>query len=150
MNRKTRKQISKALLSAANALNSHKISAGYTQYFTVTRDLDNRERATILKGAKSIIKQAAADGIDIAGSRGSGRPELTKKYIALNGQKPEDYESFVLSFDESEFEFCKTNEKPYDAVVVSILAFAKKVAPDALDISSDGGDSVFRNPPYRP
>ena len=33
------------------------------------------------------------------------------------------------------FAFCKTARKPYDAVVVSILASIKKIAPGALKIS---------------
>jgi hypothetical protein len=40
--------------------------------------------------------------------------------------------------------FCKTEYRPYDSVVVSILAVAKKVAPDAILVRSDGGPEAIR------
>jgi len=48
-----------------------------------------------------------------------------------------------------DFESCKTGERPYDAVVVSILALANRIAPQLVNLSSDGGNGVFANPPYR-
>ena len=40
--------------------------------------------------------------------------------------------------------FCKTEYRPYDAVVVSILHVARTVAPDAITVSSDGGPEAIR------
>ncbi len=42
-----------------------------------------------------------------------------------------------------DFAFCKTARKPYDPVVVSILVAARDIAPDAIRISSDGGDEAL-------
>lgn len=91
----------------------------------------------------------------VAGPSGRGKPRLSKYLIALNGRRPDDYESFVLGkepptlyCDRQDLHctgcFCKTEYRPYDAVVVSILAVAQKVAPDAILVSSDGGDAAIR------
>ena len=125
-----------------------KVSAGYTHYWKPLRDFTDQEWKKILRGAKVIIAKAVAQGIALADGNGNGKPALTPEYISLNGKSSEMYETFSLGKAAStDFDFTKTNQKPYDAVVVSILALAKRVASDAIDISSDGGDGVFKDPP---
>ena len=91
----------------------------------------------------------------VAGPNGRGKPRLTKHLISLNGKAPLDYESFVLGKEpptpfcdrrdaDATLSFCKTEYRAYDAVVVSILAVARTVAPDAIEVRSDGGDSAIR------
>ena len=93
--------------------------------------------------------------IFLAGPSGKGKPRLSKHVIALNGKHPHDYESFVLGKEPSSphpyrqdgnamTDFCKTEYRPYDAMVVSILAVAKKIAPDAITVRSDGGPEAIR------
>lgn len=96
------------------------------------------------------------ESILVAGPDGTGKPRLTKHVIALNGQRPDDYESFVLAREpRSPFSdrrqdaatmsgFCKTEYRKYDPVVVSILAVARAVAPEAIEVSSDGGPRAIR------
>lgn len=84
-------------------------------------------------------------------------PEITDELIALNGEAPEDYESFVLERDAAKnaadyklkdpagiFNFCKTEYRAYDPVVVSILCVARTVAPDAITVTSDGGPEAIK------
>ena len=91
----------------------------------------------------------------VAGPNGRGKPRLSKHLIALNGQRPDDYESFLLGKEpppphpyrqesDTMTGFVKTEYRPYDAVVVSILAVAQKVAPDAIVVRSDGGPEAIR------
>jgi hypothetical protein len=92
----------------------------------------------------------------IAGPGGQGMPIFNQEQIALNGKAPHDYESFVLERDprgglwtpemaaEGVFNFCKTEYRAYDAVVVSILAAARLSAPKAIRVSSDGGPEAIR------
>lgn len=93
--------------------------------------------------------------IPLAGPKGTGKPHLSKHIIALNGRRPHDYESFVLGKEpptrvndrqepDGLTNFCKTEYRPYDAVVVSILAVARFIAPGAITVSSDGGDKAIR------
>lgn len=91
----------------------------------------------------------------LAGPNGQGQPRLTRHLIALNGQEPHDYESFILDkaprrplTDRREpgvlSGFVKTEYRPYDSVVVSILAAARSIAPDAIEVDSDGGKEAIR------
>ena len=91
----------------------------------------------------------------VAGPSGRGKPRLNKHLIALNGRRPDDYESFVLGKEpptpfcdrpdaDATLSSCKTEYRPYDAVIVSILAVARAVAPDAIEVRSDGGDAAIR------
>lgn len=108
------------------------------------RTFAHPESATPMKGA----------GIVLAGPSGEKgtKPLFTQREIALNGIAPnEDYESFVIERDPAKregksesFAFCKTEYRPYDAVCVSILAAARLIAPDAIKVSSDGGDEAIK------
>jgi len=92
----------------------------------------------------------------LAGPSGRGKPRLNQFLISLNGKPPHDYESFVLGkepptlfadrqgADACTGGFCQTEYRPYDAVVVSILHVARTVAPDAIEVRSDGGDAAIR------
>ena len=91
--------------------------------------------------------------IHIAGGDGTGKPEFTDAFIRLNGGVPHDYETFFLErspeFDADaggklSFAFCKTEYRPYDAVVVSILAAARRIARDKIRVTSDGGDAAIK------
>ncbi len=91
----------------------------------------------------------------LAGPTGRGKPRLNRHLISLNGKQPHDYESFVLGKEPPRLYsdhlhndelsgFVKTEYRPYDAVVVSILAAARTTAPDAIEVRSDGGDKAIR------
>ncbi len=91
----------------------------------------------------------------LAAPSGRGKPRLNKHLISLNGKRPHDYESFLLAKEpatpyadrqdaDAMTGFCKTEYRPYDAVVVSILAAARTTAPDAIEVRSDGGDEAIR------
>lgn len=111
------------------------------------RTFPHEEIATPMQGA----------AISLCGPDGTGKPIFDKDYVALNGDqsKDEDYETFWLDrqpkhpdwvTDKSErvFNFTKTEYRPYDAVVVSILHVARTVAPDAIEVSSDGGAEAIK------
>ena len=101
-------------------------------------------------------QQGAA--IAVCGPLGTGQPKFTPDAISLNGSAAlkEDYETFALErapvapswatpkeLREGVFNFCKTEYRPYDAVVVSILHVARSLAPDAIEVSSDGGPEAI-------
>lgn len=103
-------------------------------------------------GAQEAHKDPSPTGpFKIMGPMGTGSPKLDNKQIALNGNEKSpagdlSHESFILwkNPPKDSWDFCKTARKPYDAVVVSILALAKKVAPKAISISSDGGRAALK------
>jgi hypothetical protein len=126
---------------------------------------------TIVRETRRIIAKATAQGIVIAGPNGMGAPIVNAERIILNGDANAnlEHEDFVLikapseedrrfhlqfqrtigvnSSDEIARGFCKTNRKPYDGVVASILAVAKRVGKDVFDASTDEGrvKRVFAN-----
>ena len=126
----------------AAALNK---TAGYSHYWEVKTEIDPAVWAKIVAAAKKIVAAAEAQGIAVRGPMGTGKPEFTDEDIALNGDKStrNDYESFVLIRKPDGFSFVKTDKKPYDAVVVSILAVVKKLVKD-LSVRSDGGPGAIR------
>lgn len=119
---------------------------GYTNYCEQSRDFTAAEWTELCREATCILVAAASKSISICGPEGNGSPEITTDDIALNGDetKGEDHESFILRRKAESFTFCKTGRKPYDAVVVSVLAAAVKIAPDAIKASSDGGDEAIK------
>jgi hypothetical protein len=121
-------------------------TAGYTHYWQVRgRGFTDKQWRAILSLAAEIIGHAAEKGIVIAGPDGTGEAELGARCIDLNGAGDEGAQRFHFSKEaDPAWGRCKTNHQPYDAVVVSILTAAKKVAPDVLEISSDGGRDVFK------
>jgi len=127
------------------------VTAGYSHYWRPPGKpaFTDEEWKELLAGTKKILAAARKDKIDVAGPMGKGKPKMTNKLIALNGREPDHFESFMLQRELDDFESCKTGERPYDAVVVSILALANRIAPQLVNLSSDGGDGVFNNPPYR-
>lgn len=94
------------------------------------------------------LKQLLPHLPPLAGSLGTGKPEISGELIAFNGVAPDgDYESFVLDpfepvpewrKDEGHFDFCKTGRRPYNLAVTVTLLLARHHAGDAIMVSSDG------------
>ena len=139
----------------------HKL-AGYSNYWTYVATPENPDGgftpaqwSKVLAETRKIIAAAEEKGIKVAGPSGSGLPVLDNDHIALNGANPDDYETFHLNRIPSAYDkdyhvqmsnrnevassFCKTNGKPYDAVVASILSYAARVSKRGLSVHSDGG-----------
>jgi hypothetical protein len=129
---------------------------GYTHY--TDRPVGNHGTAEMFGklalDAKLICEHAQSMGIRLAGPFGEvgTSPEFTEGYFAFNGEdgpngdlshetfrweanpvQPEWRKDEILHFD-----FCKTNQKPYDAVVTAILIRAKVIYGKLLQVGSDG------------
>jgi len=78
--------------------------------------------------------------VQVLGAEGVGEPEFEEDSFALNGSfvHDEDYETFELSRKATDFDFCKTDRRPYDAVVGAILLRAVQIVP-IFFLGSDGG-----------
>ena len=100
--------------------------------------------------AKAICEHAYTIGIklgDWSGENGTS-PQFTEGEFSLNGIDDMSHETFTWKAlptqvewrkDEPEiFDFCKTAQKPYDAVVTAILIRAKEIYGSCVSISSDG------------
>lgn len=131
---------------------------GYTHYWE--RPVRNYGSAymfgKLALDAKRIVEYANANGISIANGMGEGSPEFTESYFSLNGDasKGEDYETFFWEAmpeqqewrkdEPMTFTFCKTQYRPYDAVVNAILIRAKVIYGSCVQVSSDGSWSEWQ------
>lgn len=142
--------------------------AGYTNHWSYQSGPNNPDGgfsdaqwATIVREARAIVAAAEEKGIEIAGGQRSGRPVINDEMILLNGAGRQGHESFYLPKTPSEEDrrfhmqfmesfgeqpgqevargFCKTDGKPYDAVVASILAVAKRVGKGVFKATTDNG-----------
>lgn len=119
--------------------------AGYTHYWEIKAVPTPFEWASLMSATKKILAGAKKAGIVVRGGMGTGAPEVKVDGIWLNGdeQTGEDYETFNLE-PQVDTNFCKTEHRPYDDVVVSILAAAKVILGKKIVVSSDGGPSAIR------
>jgi hypothetical protein len=105
---------------------------GYTHYWTIKEPIDSDAFDKLQKGIKEIVETANEAGISIS-------DESTDGVIAFNGAGRDAHETFVIQLGDTGFNFCKTAEKPYDAVVTASLILLKKELGAEVEVSSDGG-----------
>lgn len=121
---------------------------GYSHYWNISRPFTQDEWTTITTETHKIIAAANSRGIDLAGPAGDGWPLVSSECIKFNGRESKDeaHDTFALYRDPPRaFMFCKTQRKPYDAVVVTVLWVARATVFTAIELASDGGGKVFCN-----
>ncbi len=124
------------------------LTEGYTNYWEQSEDFTSSEWSKIVRLAKAAIKTAEKHGIVIRDGWGKGRAVVNNKEIYLNGDAENnlDHETFLITkkmdtgrkYSDPGSGFTKTNRKPYDAVVATILLGIKKIAPKKFKPSADG------------
>jgi hypothetical protein len=133
---------------------------GYTHYWRRYKDFTPEQWNTIVKETRAIVDSY---GELLAGWNGEDSPIVDEHMISFNGRDPESCESFIIKRwlkdygargEDAEianrgfFDFCKTRMLAYDSAVVEVMAALKRIAPETISISSDGGPEVF--PGYQP
>jgi len=130
---------------------------GYTHYWKRPANTEVKQDKwdKICAGTKDIIEQASVPvqyeyddaqppviDSDLIRFNGCGEGGHETFYVTRKAEQP-DYRK-----DEAEtFDFCKTAQKPYDCIVVSVLALMRSIDSN-FSLASDGGDEVFENPLY--
>ena len=108
---------------------------GYTHYFPQTRSFTTNEWNKITATVHAMFHRCK----QVAGPLGEDRPVICNDKISFNGVGDESHETCVIYRNYNhEFNFCKTNQKPYDRYVTATLIICNHFAKDALTISSDG------------
>jgi len=119
---------------------------GYTHYWSVKKPMTQESRNEIEVFGQQILAEAKRRGI---GLTENGPDELdpicTDHLIWLNGIGDEGHEDFMVELGVPKaFNFCKTAQKPYDAVVVAFLILITGVVgKDYFEWSSDGSEEDF-------
>ena len=123
------------------------LTEGYTNYWQQSEDFTSSEWSKIVRLAKATIKKAEKQGIVIRDGWGKGRPVVNNKEIYLNGDAKNnlDHETFLITKEVNKRPFVqyasgltKTNRKPYDAVVATILVGIQKIASKKFSARADG------------
>ena len=116
---------------------------GYTHYWDQRREFSDTQWMHVCTLAASAI---AASGVplDHEYKADRGPLQIDGDQIVFNGVGDDGHEPFVLRKDKTGFEFCKTNRKPYDTVVVAALILANAIAPDVLHVTSDGDEADWK------
>jgi hypothetical protein len=126
---------------------------GYTHYYT-TVQVKGRAKQNeaayqkaimqcnkVIKGYNKAIKEIDPKHPD----RLSGFSAYAKGYggLNVNGTEELSHEDFIMRehFNQNESEFCKTNQKPYDVIVVACLIILKHYLKVAIQVASDGDRS---------
>lgn len=120
---------------------------GYTHYFSSQRNFTDAEWAALTSITRKIVL-SVKNSIPLAFECDDENtpPLIDNEQIRFNGVGDDGHETFIVSKKHSsDFNFCKTAQKPYDEVVVAVLCAANSIAPSALDISSDGDAGCWKN-----
>ena len=123
---------------------------GYTHYWILDTNIKNKQQVEknyqkAISDCHKIILWAKKNVVNLSGY--SAHTKLgTYNGIKVNGVKEDGHETFYLldhfyrygTEDHDCFNFCKTNRKEYDIVVVACLSVLKHRLKDAIKVSSDG------------
>lgn len=104
---------------------------GYTRYWDIKKDLDDYRFLKFKEFCNQIVELFDIPLEDIV---------ITDNVIRFNGVDDDAHETFVFS-KKSGFNFCKTQRKPYDAVVCACLLTAMDIFGSDISFSSDGDNN---------
>ncbi len=87
----------------------------------------------LLEEVRNIVQET---NVRLGDEAGKKKPNIGKTYFYLNGWAADDeaHETFGWSATTYGDCFCKTLQKPYDAVVKKILEAAKEIYGDDIDV----------------
>jgi hypothetical protein len=104
---------------------------GYTRYWDIKNDLDDYRFLKFKEFCNQIVELFDIPLEDII---------ITDNVVRFNGVDDDAHETFVFS-KKSGFNFCKTQRKPYDAVVCACLLTAMDIFGSDISFSSDGDNN---------
>lgn len=113
---------------------------GYTHYWDHNGFTDEQWQK-LVTFTQNLISETEITIVNGHGDLGSS-PEINDRRIFLNGEGDDSCETFALTKAEQDFEFCKTQRRPYDEIVVAIMRKAMEINPN-FNPRSDGGIEVF-------
>jgi hypothetical protein len=110
---------------------------GYTHYLQPKKKTTKAQFKKIVADVKKIENHLASVGLVLYDGRGEKKGVVyADDYLAFNGCGDESHETFYFDLS-SDFQFCKTNRKPYDIAVCMAMIAIKEHVKD-IEVSSDG------------
>ena len=104
---------------------------GYTHYWTLEKPITQEFFDSVRDRVKAIVETGREGGIPL-------ETDFGISHVAINGVGSGAHETFSIFVGDQSFNFCKTAEKPYDAVVTAILILLKNEIGADITVTSDG------------
>jgi hypothetical protein len=128
---------------------------GYTHYWRVNGKISQDVFEIFAKECEVLANVSGIAIVEGLGDSGT-LPEFTENLVSFNGEGSDSHETFYFNINSVGFNFCKTQEKPYDEVVTACLILANYYF-NFVEVSSDGdkqdwamGIALFKKVfPYR-
>ncbi|GGI98142.1 hypothetical protein [Paenibacillus hunanensis] len=126
---------------------------GYTHYWYRPKEIEPITFVKIKMDFERVLPALTEAGIKLGNGYGLGFPIMNGEMILFNGPGSQGYEGMnfprILTLHPDDqpneqghhFEFCKTDQRPYDLAVTAFLLIAKHHLQDDLIIRSDKGHS---------
>lgn len=113
---------------------------GYTHYWRINRRLTDQEWFAFADGVERLVTRVNRSGktkltYEYHDNR---KPQIDDNVVRFNGFGDHGYETFLVSRNGVGFAFCKTQWRSYDLAVTACLAALAAIAPDAVEVRSDG------------
>ena len=118
---------------------------GYTSYWKKLKFSKSGWNA--LCDATSCLLRSLPENVKVENDNGTDDP-MVGAVIRFNGVGELSHETFLLERMSREFEFCKTNRKPYDLAVCSVLILVSLYA-EGGEISSDGLGETYTDSEWK-
>jgi hypothetical protein len=111
---------------------------GYTHYWKTKKRPTSKQWAQIQAAVEKLFALKEVKPLIRYESDKYSPPIVNAEFIRFNGRGEKGHETFYFSRDKTDFEFCKTEGKPYDIAVTACLCLAEHFAPDCYTVKSDG------------
>ena len=118
---------------------------GYTHYWKKLKFSKSGWNA--LCDATSCLLRSLPENVKVENDNGTDDP-MVGAVIRFNGVGELSHETFLIERMSREFEFCKTNRKPYDLAVCGVLILTSLYA-DGGEISSDGLGETYTDSEWK-
>ena len=109
---------------------------GYTHYVRATRTLTPLEWEQFTNLVRAVFETTTVPLSDGTGVDGTS-PFITQEQVNFNGVGDDSHENCAITRTPRGVEFCKTAQKPYDAVVGAVYLLYQEIHGGEI-ISSDG------------
>lgn len=110
---------------------------GYTHYWRRPKRIPFAKWDAFIRDAKKIVETNIIPLVFEYDEPERG-PEVGPNRVRFNGVGEDGHETFLLDWDENDFAYCKTANKPYDLIVCALLIAASYHFGKLIEISSDG------------
>jgi hypothetical protein len=118
---------------------------GYTHYWKKLKFSESGWNA--LCDSTSCLLRSLPANVKVENDNGTDDP-MVGAVIRFNGVESQAHETFLVERFSREFEFCKTNRKPYDLAVCSVLILVSLYA-EGGEISSDGLGETYTDSEWK-